>query len=55
MLPVQQFDWSRNGCKNITEEGDRGVASVGFVKNKPKSVSVLKWPKFLLTGSKNKT
>lgn len=49
------FDWSQNGCKNVTKEGDRGVASVGFVKNKPTSVSVLKWPTILLTGAKSKT
>jgi hypothetical protein len=38
------FEWKEGICKNVTEIGDPGVASIGFAKNEILSVSILKWP-----------
>jgi hypothetical protein len=46
------FEWTDGQCKNITEEGDRGVASIGYGPRGPTSVSILRWPEGLLTKSK---
>jgi len=48
------FEWNSGICKNVTKEGDRGVASVGFKGKKLTSVIVLRWPQILLTGAKNR-
>jgi len=48
------FDWNGGVCKNVSIEGDRGVASVGFCGRKINSVIILRWPHILLTGAKNR-
>ena len=47
------FEWTDGHCKNITDEGDRGLASIGYGPNGPTSVSVLRWPEGLLIKSQN--
>ena len=49
------FEWSEGKWSNVTIEGDRGVASVGYEKEKVRSVALLKWPEKLLTGAKSRT
>jgi len=48
------FQWNNDGCKNVTVEGDRGVASVGYKNEKPTSIVILRWPHILMTGAKNR-
>jgi len=48
------FEWREGRSRNITEDGDRGVASVGHDDGKPTSVTILRWPKGLLTKAKNR-
>jgi len=48
------FLWNNGVCKNITVEGDRGVASVGYENEKVTSAVVLRWPHILMTGAKNR-
>jgi len=48
------FDWNGGVCKNVSIEGDRGVASVGFCGKKINSAIILRWPHILLTGAKNR-
>jgi len=48
------FDWNGGVCKNVSIEGDRGVASVGFCGRKINSVIILRWSHILLTGAKNR-
>ena len=48
------FEWENGTCKNVTEKGDRGVASVGHMDGKVKSVALLRWPEKLLTCAKNR-
>jgi hypothetical protein len=47
--------WIDGISKNITVEGDRGVASVEHKGGKIMAVSTLKWPKGLLVGKKSRS
>ena len=49
------FAWENGTCKNTTEDGDRGVASVGYKNGKPTSVVVLRWPQGFITKSRTRT
>jgi len=48
------FEWKEGKSRNITEDGDRGVASVGHEEGKPTSVTILRWPNGLLTKTRNR-
>jgi hypothetical protein len=47
--------WIDGLSKNITVEGERGMASVEHKKGKIMAVSTLKWPKGLLVGMKSRS
>jgi len=48
------FEWENGNCKNISEKGDRGVASVGHIDGKVTRVALIRWPENLLTAAKNR-
>jgi hypothetical protein len=48
------FEWKEGRSRNITEDGDRGVASVEYDDGRPISVTILRWPDGLLTKSKSR-
>jgi hypothetical protein len=47
------LEWERGISKNVTVDGDRGVASVGHRGGKILSVCVVKWPPRLLRSQKS--
>jgi hypothetical protein len=47
------LEWVNGISKNVTVDGDRGVASVGHGEGKILSVCVIKWPPRLLRGQKS--
>jgi hypothetical protein len=47
------FEWENGRCKNITNPGDRGEASVKYTNNRLDSISILRWPPHLLTREKS--
>ncbi len=48
------FEWENGTCKNISAPGDRGVASIRYEGNRPTWVSLLRWPKHLLSRDKGR-
>jgi len=48
------FEWENGSCKNVSEKGDRGVASVGHIEGKVTRVALIRWPENLLTVAKNR-
>jgi hypothetical protein len=48
------FEWENGSCKNVSEKGDRGVASVGHIEGKVTRVALIRWPENLLSVSKNR-
>jgi len=48
------FEWKDGKSRNITEAGDRGVASIRHYDGRPTSVAILRWPEGLLTKAKNR-
>jgi hypothetical protein len=48
------FEWKDGKCKNVSVQGDRGVASIQYADNQPLSVCVLRWPEHLLTRDKGR-
>ncbi len=49
------FEWEGGKCKNISEPGDRGVASVKFFGDRPIYASIIRWPTHLLTRDKGRS
>jgi hypothetical protein len=43
------FEWTNGKSKNITVNGDRGVASIEYEEGKPIGAIILRWPDGLLT------
>jgi len=48
------FEWKEGRCRNITEDGDRGAASVEYDEGRPNSVTILRWPDGRLTKAKSR-
>ena len=48
------FEWENGSCKNVSEKGDWGVASVGHIEGKVTRVALIRWPENLLTVAKNR-
>jgi len=48
------FEWTNGKSKNITVNGDRGVASIEYEQGKPIGAIILRWPDGLLTKSKDR-
>ncbi len=48
------FEWENGRCRNVTDPGDRGVASVKYTHGHLDSISILRWPPHLLTRDKSR-